>query len=629
MKRYCLLFFAFCLLLSSGCATEPKQRHFSSRQAVQAESLMHSGQHQEAARQYQILARSEPAQQDYYNLLAAEAYIKAGDSQAAQKLANTIHALSLSAGSRDRFYLLLAQISLSRGEAEKALNQLNTISAYRLEPKNKIIFYQSLAFAYSLTGHLLQSAHARIQLTPLLENSQQRQENNRVIVNTLNLLSPQTLILKQPPAPDVLGGWMALTRLLKNRQLNQNQAEFQANLNEWKRLFPQHPAKDDFLQMFAEKNISHSFSQASAIALFLPESGRYAQAAQVIKEGFKVAYQQAIQHPALRFYDSNSAGIVNLYHQAIAEGAELIIGPLSKDKIETLALSTELSTPVLALNHIPNLAQDNLFQFGLSPIDEAIQLSVKARSDGHSKAVLMTSENKQGQRMARLLTEYWESNGGAILETQSYNPKEHDFSKPIKALLNLNESQYRYTRLKRQLGIKIHFTERRRQDVDAVFLSASPRSARSIYPQLRFYHATRIPVYAPPQIYSGHSNRSRDLDLNSITFCDIPWLFPDAYSGELSHSALEGVWQQFPEKYIRLFALGLDSFNIIDHLSQLDSISFAGSTGILSVNLENRITRQLVCAKFVDGYPVLQDFTLEQMPVNQDIVYSEGVRSDL
>ena len=628
MKRYYLILFAFCLLLPAGCAVKPKQRQFSPRQAVQAESLMHSGQHQEAAQQYQILARSEPAQQDYYNLLAAEAYIKAGDGQTAERLANTINVSSLSAESRDRFYLLLAQISLSRGEAEKALNQLNTISAYRLEPKNKIIFYQSLAFAYSLTGRLLQSAHARIQLTPLLENSQQRQENNRVIVNTLNLLSPQTLMLKQPPAPDVLGGWMALTRLLKTRQLNQNQAEFQASLNEWKRLFPQHPANEGFLQTLAERNISNNFREASAIALFLPESGRYAQAAQVIKEGFKVAYQQAIQQPALRFYDSHSADIVSLYRQAIAEGAELIVGPLSKDKIETLALSTELSTPVLALNHIPNLAQDNLFQFGLSPIDEAIQLSIKARNDGHSKAVLMTSENRQGQRMAKLLTEYWESNGGTILETQGYNRKEHDFSKPIKVLLNLDESKYRYSRLKSLLGINIHFTERRRQDVDAIFLSASPGSARSIYPQLRFYHATRIPVYAPSQIYSGLSNRSKDLDLNSITFCDIPWLFADAYSGELSLSALEGVWEQFPKKYIRLFALGLDAFNIIDHLSQLDNIPYAGSTGLLSVNLENRITRQLVCAKFVNGYPVLQDFTPDEMPVNQETVYSEDVTAD-
>jgi hypothetical protein len=159
--------------------------------------------------------------------------------------------------------------------------------------------------------------------------------------------------------------------------------------------------------------------------------------------------------------------------------------------------------------------------------------------------------------MAQHFTEFWEAKGGTILETQVYNPKANDFSQPIKDLLNLEESKYRYRQLQQLLGSPLQFTERRRHDADALFLSTNPHTARSIYPQLRFYRATRLPVYAPPQIYSGQANPSQDLDLNSITFCDIPWLFSDAYQDELSLAALKDRGQSSLKAMVRAECFGV------------------------------------------------------------------------
>jgi len=53
-------------------------------------------------------------------------------------------------------------------------------------------------------------------------------------------------------------------------------------------------------------------------------------------------------------------------------------------------------------------------------------------------------------------------------------------------------------------------------------------------------------------------------------------------------------------------------------------VLYSGATGKLSLNRENRITRQLVCAKFIDGKPELQDFTVEpEMTNDQNIIYSD------
>ena len=58
--------------------------------------------------------------------------------------------------------------------------------------------------------------------------------------------------------------------------------------------------------------------------------------------------------------------------------------------------------------------------------------------------------------------------------------------------------------------------------------------------------------------------------------------------------------------------MGIDSFNLINYLNQLDTVAYTGATGKLSLNMENRITRQLVCAKFVKGEAILQSPLYEE-----------------
>jgi len=614
MNRHYVTLSTFCLFLLSGCATEPTQRYQFLSESSEAVSYSQSGQHKQAASLYQTLAKTKPAHRIDYNLLAAESYVQSGDSQVAQSIVESINPGLLTTAQRNKLSLVVIQISLSNGETEKALNQLQITQPYNLSPADQIIFYQSLAFAHSLTGNLLLSTQARIQLTPLLESNQQRSENNAVILDTLNLLSSQDLSLQQPPAPDILGGWMALAKLLKQNNPHQNPEQFQLSVSEWQYQFPQHPANLEFILSYTE-GVKNTFKTPNSIALLLPQSGRFAKAAELIKVGFMAAYQQSAPgyKPFIRFYDSSAYNPITLYHQAISDGAELVIGPLNKNNIQELAVGTELPVPVLALNHIPHLAKDNLFQFGLSPLDETQQIASKAASKGLSKILILTPESKQGHRIADFFSESWLETGGTVLESQHYKTKGGDFSTSIKALLNLDESQYRYKKIKQLLAKNIEYTERRRSDVDAIFLSASAQKARSIYPQLQFYRATQVPVYATPQIYTGEPNPSADIDLNSITFCDIPWLFTEIYPAEPSQESLREHWQQLPIHYLRLTALGIDSFNIISGLEQISSTPFPGATGTLSLNMDNRITRQLVCAKFINGHPVLQEASIDNI----------------
>ncbi len=572
MKRYYLLYSSFYLIFLAGCAP-----NYSQQSAL-------------------------PSAKELAN------------NPTAQKIINTKRTAALSSQQRHKLNLLSAQVYLRNGHAEKALTKLSITDPYYLSEENKINYYKEKAFAYSLQNKEVESVKARIQLSQIIHTEEQRNENNIVILDGINRLSPQHLNFIQTEAPPALEGWLALSSIYKNQQNGQNP---QSSLAAWKQRYSKHPANSGFLLSYFNASSNSTtvsihnqpFTQVSSVALLLPQSGRYAKAAKAVKEGFINAYtlNQSGFQPILNFYDTASVDSSDLYQQAILEGAELIIGPLSKENIQNIAdHNVNLTTPILALNHIPNLVKNNLYQFGLSPIDESNQVANHARGRQIKRALLITPQTRKGERTSGLMEESWQALGGTLLEAQTYDPRKNDFSPPIKRLLNLDKSQSRYKQLKRVLGKNIKHKKRTRQDAGAIFLSASPKTARSIYPQLQFYGATKIPVYMVSQFYTGLANPSKNRDLNNITFCDIPWLFPTAYSGSLDHASLKHVWRKFPNKHLRLIALGMDAFNLIGHLNGLTSAPYSGTTGTLSLNAENRVTRELVCAKFINGEAILQ-----------------------
>ena len=588
------------MLLLTGCTSPTLAPTKYPEEHKIAEAYLHEGQPKKAANVYRHLADSSSDLQDQFRLLAIDSLILAGDSQTAKSYADAIDPADLSPQQRNLLNLYYAQIDLSFGEAEQSLTRLNLVQPYLLDRSDLIKYHQSRAFAYSLTGELLKSAAARIDLTPLLNPSQQ-QENHAAILEVLSLIPLPELEQNQARTSGILSGWIALARTLKLKDQNRSLAN--TAIREWQLAHPQHPANSAFLDNYLTKT-NNAFTQPRAIAVFLPESGPYTRAGKAVREGIMAAYyhDQSQAKPGLRFYDSENTAPASLYHQAVAEGAELVIGPLSKAAILSLAESVDFNIPVLALNHIPEITKANLYQFGLSPIDDTEQITSKAWFDGHQKALILSPGDEHGKRIEGYLKEYWERANGIVLETQSYDPRQTDFSGIIKKLLNLDESDQRYQHIRR-LVPSVKYVPRIRQDVDVIFLNAPETVARSINPQLKFYHARRIPVYATPNVYSGLPNPSLDFDLNNITFCDTPWLFNDVYQGELSLQALRDTWRQFPSIYLRLVAMGIDAYNVVAHLDKLDTLQYHGATGNLLLTDTNRIKRRLVCAKFVQGIP--------------------------
>jgi outer membrane PBP1 activator LpoA protein len=402
-----------------------------------------------------------------------------------------------------------------------------------------------------------------------------------------------------------LEGWYRLAALSKDTQSNLR--EQLARLDRWILEWPDHPAS---LELPADLKMLKQLleEQPRQIAVLLPLSGPLSGAAKAIRDGFMAAYyeqqNQTADSPALRFYDTTRQDINTLYDQAVADGAQLVVGPLAKENLQDLALRPGLPVPTLALNTIDNPlgVVPNLYQFGLGIEDEARLAAEQAWRDGHRRAMIMAPDNNWGDRSVEAFVLRWRALGGEITKDYRFTEK-NDYSKIIKQALQLDQSERRAQEVRAVVG-RIEFEPRRRQDVDMIFLAVQASQARQIKPTLAFHYAADIPVYATSHVYSGKVDTKLDQDMNDIKFSTLPWFFE-------THAAEKKALQAYADNSPTLqplYAMGVDSFHLYPRLKQLEAVrqaNFYGHTGTLQLNEQNQFQRRQVWAEFKSGRPRL------------------------
>jgi len=568
----------------------------------EAEQLFVAGKYEQAAQTYLLLAESPGQLQSFFRLQAAQSFLNLGQEQQARELTSLIHINELSEQPRYQFYLLRAQLFLSSGDIERVVAELDLVSPQRLAHQYKRIYHKTSALVYALKGRFIDSVHERIALSVYLPELEQQEANQQAILGALAELPLETLEtqFRYMRQDETYVGWLELAILLRHHVKGSD--AFNQALQRWEARYLFHAANGLIASgNLLGKKLNRELGHMAQVAVFLPESGAYAHYAQAIKLGFMRAYQEQSSElqPSIRFYDTESKAIAELYRQAVTDGAQLVVGPLNKVHLQSLVETEILTVPLLALNHIDGLEKANLYQFSLSPLDEVQEIIEQATAKGYQNALVLVPETKKGKRVADYIREAWSAMDGYIVDIQSFDTSSKDFSAPIKAMLNIQESQDRYQALRKQLG-RVEYNARRRQDVDVVFMLASHREARLIYPQ--FYHnrAADIPVYSLANVYSGQQNMTENVDLNGIHFCTIPWLFRDAYQGHLSQQVVINT-QELSEQSLRLLAFGVDAYQLVGHLGDLVDKPYQGATGTLSLDEGNRVVRDLVCAQFKQG----------------------------
>lgn len=560
---------------------------------------------------------------DQQFLKAAELFLLANRPAQAMEAAGQVNANALPAADQFRWRLLGAEIDLQRGAVDNAVKALEAPPPADLPKEQRIRFHQAQALAYYRAGKMMESARARNQLDPLLEDPKARTDNQLEIVKTLALLSDTALELLQPKPADDMTGWMELARIFKRH--GDNFASAQPEYEAWRGRFPNHPADG---QLFARHygGVTAQVKNLTQIGVLLPQSGPLQKVANSLREGIMAAHAASAggKRPELRFYDcSNPQEIPTLYQQAVQEGASAIIGPLDKSAVTVLASGGDLPVPTLALNQVAMTTRPpaNLYQFALSPEDEARQVAERARQDGHTVAIAMAPNNPLGQRELSAFAARWTELGGQLVEQVLYDDKAHDFSTQIIKLVKLDEGSQRHQRLQKLLGRSLQFEPMPRRDAGFLFLSAEGDKAREIRPQLQFHRAGNLPVYSTSRVFNGDVDANRDRDINGVRFPDIPWLLTSE-EGPLSRQEVAKSYPASLTQYPRLYAMGIDSYNLLFHLERLasgrSSESNQGKTGNLYLDESNLVHRRLVWAEIGNGRPNVIGFSPRAAPTEAE-----------
>jgi outer membrane PBP1 activator LpoA protein len=311
------------------------------------------------------------------------------------------------------------------------------------------------------------------------------------------------------------------------------------------------------------------------IALMLPlHSPIFGPAADVVQQGFMAAINPKSLILPVRVYsdfDENNS-IVTAYRQAIANGARVVVGPLTRNGVAALAAQQDIPVPTLALNVAEGQFAPNLYFFGLAVESEARQVAQLAKKQGPHQAIIITSHTQVSQRLQSAFEEEWAGQDRGILREIEYNDDPTVFSD----IANINDTM--------------------------VFLAVDAAKARLIRP----YLPNKLPIYATSQIFVGNDKTLTNYDLNGIHFVDMPWLLQPDHPAVMVYPRPS---PPLPADRERLYALGIDSFRLIQLIltGKINSaLPLDGVTGQIQLNGHN-FQHTAVQAVFAQGQAQLGD----------------------
>ena len=537
--------------------------------------------------------------------------------------------------------LQAARLLAQTGETERALDILSSIELGKLPP--------TLAFEVAkLTTLLSTGSEDPAEVLKLLDpqhfstlSAQQQaelgqlradawlQQNDPVgairelVVSSLLTLDPEEQkryhdqiwrLLQQTPIDSLKAaardnndyqeqGWFELALMLRS---SSDMASRQQALQQWEILWESHPALLLPPAGLLGIEMDGEQLQAQRIGVILPLSGDLAKPAAAIRKGIEAAL--SVNHrggrptPQLIMLDStNLADITPLLLQARQQSVDLLIGPLNPVLVNQLSTITQLDIPVLALNPA-DPGPSRPWQLELSSEHEARMVAHRALEEGHTRILIITPAAEWGDRVANVMQETLEASGGQVVGTLRYQAADN-YNEQVGELLLTRQSAEREKKLRALVRHRLEFQERRRKDADAILLTALPDAARLIKPMLDYHFATNLPVYATSHVYEGYPDAMRDVDLNGITFCDLPWLLQPPSE---AHRLLSSSGEETLSRFGRLYALGVDTVNVYPWLPQLEQrpgTFLVGETGQLSMDTNKRLQRELSCTRFNEGEP--------------------------
>jgi len=559
-------------LLLAGCASLGGPTPAQQAQAAQAQALYARGDYAGAAHGWLGLAAQGGAASDGYRLRAAEALHAEGQGGRADAELALVRRSRLSAGDRTRFDLLSAERALARKDPQRALSLIAALPA-TLPPAEAARAERVQASAAEALGDRWTAAVARVQLQPSLRGPAAA-ANGSAIVQLLAGLGANplkqraaTLLANDPMLPWIERALAGLGTALP-RVLPELASPVGTEVTQGQSVLPEG---------------YHAYQQ---IAVLLPQSGPLAAAGSAVRDGFLTNYFESARagqpRPQVRFYDTQgtAAGAVAAYRQAIADGAQLVVGPLAREGVAAL-FAQPLPVPLLALNHPDNGTSPppGSAEFALMPESEGAQAAARMLADGLRNALVFHGDDDAAVRAARAFAAQFQAGGGEVVGSAQLPVGSVNYASAIRSAV--------------AGGVPANA---------GIFMAVRPEQGRLLLPQLRVARL-RQPAYATASVYGLRNDPNLDRDLDGVEFGDAPWLF-EAQPGLPVRSELSGQLPDVDGRAARLFAFGMDAWALVPYLDWLRTHPgsyVSGATGQLTADAQGHIQRVPLWLRFDNG----------------------------
>lgn len=553
----------------------------------QAQQLIVSGDYQGAANHYWTFAsQTQPPRQQHLQLKAVTTLLRGQLLPQAKAYLEQIQIPANHTELQQHTELVNIHILLAERQIAVANQRLSALNVNTLPRYLQADYHTLSVISLEQEDRLWDAVQARTQLEAWLRGDAAALAHNRQSLwRLLNQISVTQLDTTPRRAGDVLSGWVELSILSRRA----SPSRLQSMLEQWQQRYPNHPARYNIARSLVQ-NLRPIDLNKKHIALLLPLTSQFHAEAKAFRDGFTAAWyaDNNSVKPKIDVYDVNPTNVLQTYQKVVESGTDYVVGPLQKDSVAALTQArSSLPLLTLALNYDNNQSfVNNLYQFSLSPEDEAAVVAKRAWADGHRSAAILVPDSPWGNRIYTAYQQAWTRLGGAVVLSGRFNKSFRTISDAVKPIINAKES------------------------INVVLLGASPESARQIRPFFRYYFAQNLPMYSVSQVFRNAAALPQlDKDLNGIVFADMPWVLSPNRQAQQLQVTLQQYWSKSLERHKRLYAFGIDAYHLLRELPNLQNQPqhrYEGQTGTLALNNLHQIRRVgLQWAMFQEGTPVL------------------------
>ncbi|MGD8115968.1 penicillin-binding protein activator [Vibrio sp. TRT 29B02] len=543
---------------------------------------------------------SQGSLQNDWLIMALKASIDAGDATQAELLMKRLARQSLTDMQQAEWQLARAELLVAQNQPQEALSQLNFRPSWQLADEQWLSYHQLRASLFTKQGDFFNATRELSLSSGYLPESEQAFVAQSIWNNLGQYTGTQLDTFKQQETDPVIAGWLEVTGFTKNYASNLPQLK--SSLEQWLAANPTHPASLYTPQAINEI-LSLELIKPVNTALLLPLSGKFAQQAKLIRDGFILEMmndKERDPNATLTVIDTNATSVAELESTLVEKQIDSVVGPLLKENIEKLQqaqASFTSSLPMLALNIPDNVeAGNNTCYLALSPEQEVAQAAKHLAKQGYQYPLILAPNGRLGSRVVDAFKQEWSKYSDNKVAVNLFGDK-RQLQRDINKVFGLQDSQQHIAQMESLLSIPLESQPRSRRDVDAVYIVASSAELTLIKP---FIEVAINPDTIPPKLYSNsrsNSGRQQYEDLTGVMYSDIPLLIqPDASL----KAQMDKLWPKDSNAEKRLQALGMDAYRLMEHLPQMKVVqgySIEGNTGLLSIDDNCVVQREISWAE--------------------------------